>query len=125
MPEASGAAGVIEEFLIRQRKMYAGGDLGAVGQLFAEDVVWHVPGTSPIAGDYGGRAAVIGYFDLRRRLAGGTIRVAVKGLAHHREALVQLADGRARLGVNDVVSAHGRRIPRRRRQDRRGMARTA
>ena len=103
MPEASGAAGVIEEFLIRQRKMYAGGDLGAVGQLLAEDVVWHVPGTSPIAGDYGGRAAVIGYFDLRRRLAGGTIRVAVKGLAHHREALVQLADGRARLGVNDVV----------------------
>jgi YbgC/YbaW family acyl-CoA thioester hydrolase len=101
--EASGAKAVVDEFLTRQREMYAGGDLAAVEELLAEDVVWHVPGTSPIAGDYRGREAVSGYFRLRRELAGGAIRIAKEGEAHHEEALVQLADGRAPLGGRDVV----------------------
>jgi uncharacterized protein len=103
MAKAQGASMVVEEFLTRQREMYAGGDLKAVAQLLAEHVVWHVPGTSPIAGDYRGCEAVIGYFDLRRTFAGGTILVAQNGCAHHEEALVQLADGRARLGGKEVA----------------------
>jgi acyl-CoA thioesterase FadM/ketosteroid isomerase-like protein len=94
---------VVEEFLARQREMYAGGDLDVVEALLAEDVVWHVPGTSPIAGDYRGREAVIGYFRRRRELAGGSITVMKSGEAHHDEALVQLADGRASLGGERVV----------------------
>src|SRR6266545_5121868 len=103
MPEAPEASEVAEEFLARQREMYAGGDLAPVEELLAEDVIWHVPGTSPIAGDYRGRQAVVGYFRLRRELAGGTIQVTKAGEAHHDEALVQLADGRAMLGGADVV----------------------
>src|SRR5215212_2535092 len=103
MPEAPEASEVVEEFLARQREMYAGGDLALVEELLDEDVVWHVPGTSPVAGDYRGRDAVIGYFRLRRELAGGTIQVTKAGAAHHDEALVQLADGRATLGGADVV----------------------
>jgi uncharacterized protein len=103
MAEAPEAKAVVEEFLTRQREMYAGGDLAPVEELLAEDVVWHVPGTSPIAGDYRGREAVTGYFRLRRELAGGAIRVAKGGEAHHEEALVQLADGRAPLGGREVV----------------------
>jgi YbgC/YbaW family acyl-CoA thioester hydrolase len=103
MADASEAKAVVEEFLTRQREMYAGGDLAAVEELLAEDVVWHVPGTSPIAGNYRGREAVAGYFRLRRELAGGAIRVAKGGEAHHEEALVQLADGRAPLGGREVV----------------------
>jgi YbgC/YbaW family acyl-CoA thioester hydrolase len=103
MAEAPEAKAVVEEFLARQREMYAGGDLAAVEELLAEDVVWHVPGSSPIAGDYRGREAVSGYFRLRRHLAGGAIRIAKGGEAHHEEALVQLADGRAPLGGRDVV----------------------
>jgi uncharacterized protein len=99
-PEAKA---VVEEFLARQREMYAGGDLAAVEEMLAEDVVWHVPGTSPIAGDYRGRAAVTGYFRRRRELAGGAIRIAKAAEAHHEEALVQLADGRAPLGGREVV----------------------
>ncbi|SRR6266487_3223128 len=98
-----GAKAVVEEFLTRQREMYAGGNLAAVEELLAEDVVWHVPGTSPIAGDYRGRVAVTGYFRLRRELAGGAIRVTQRGEAHHEEALVQLADGRAPLGGREAV----------------------
>lgn len=55
MAGAPEAKAVGEEFLARQREMYASGDLAAVEELLAEDVVWHVPGTSPIAGDYRGR----------------------------------------------------------------------
>ena len=101
--EAPEAEAVVEAFLTRQREMYAGGDLEAAGELLAEDVVWHVPGTSPIAGDYHGREAVTGYFRRRRALAGGAIRVTKAGEAHHEEALVQLADGRAPLGGQEVI----------------------
>src|SRR5215218_10802621 len=103
MAEAPDVEEVVEEFLARQREMYAGGDLAAVGALLAEDVVWHVPGTSPIAGEYRGRNAVTGYFRLRRELAGGSIRITKGGEAHHDEALVQLADGRAQFGGGDVI----------------------
>jgi YbgC/YbaW family acyl-CoA thioester hydrolase len=103
MAEAPEANAVVEEFLTRQREMYSGGHLAPVEELLAEDVVWHVPGTSPIAGDYRGREAVTGYFRLRRELAGGAIRVTKGGEAHHEEALVQLADGRAPLGGREVV----------------------
>jgi acyl-CoA thioesterase FadM/ketosteroid isomerase-like protein len=103
MAEPSEVKEVVQEFLARQREMYAGGDLAPVGGLLAEDVVWHVPGTSPIAGDYRGRDAVIGYFRRRRELAGGSITVTKSGEAHHDEALVQLADGRASLGGEQVV----------------------
>ncbi len=92
MPELHGAKAVVEEFLRRQREMYAGGDLGPVDELLAEDVVWHVPGSSPIAGEYRGRKAVTEYFRLRRELAGGAITISAEGEAHHEEALVQLAD---------------------------------
>jgi uncharacterized protein len=103
MAHARDVKTVVDEFLARQREMYAGGDLAAVEELLAHDVVWHVPGTSPIAGDYRGRQAVIGYFRVRRALAGGAIAIAKGGEAHHDEALVQLADGRAELGGEDIV----------------------
>ena len=86
MSDALEVEAVVEEFLTRQREMYAGGDLDAVEEFLADDVVWHVPGTSPIAGDYRGREAVTAYFRLRRELAGGAIRVAKGGEAHHEEA---------------------------------------
>ncbi len=103
MAEPAGARVVVEEFLLRQREMYAGGDLGPAEEMLAENVIWHVPGTSPIAGDYRGRDAVTSYFRIRRALAGGAIRIDKHGAAHHEEALVQLADGRARLGGKEAV----------------------
>jgi len=35
------------------------GDLDAVASLIAEDVVWHVPGDHPLAGDHVGRERVL------------------------------------------------------------------
>jgi uncharacterized protein len=100
---APQAKAVVDEFLARQGEMYAGGELGPVEELLADDVVWHVPGTSPIAGDHRGRDAVLSYFRARRELAGGAMRITKRAEAYHPEALVQLADGRAPVGGRDVV----------------------
>jgi uncharacterized protein len=94
---------IVDRFLERQRQMYAGGELGPVEELLAEDVLWHVPGTSPIAGDYRGRDAVLHYFSTRRAMAGGAIAISKHGEMHDDDVLVQLADGSAPLGGREVV----------------------
>lgn len=102
MIESPDTGVVVREFLRLQREMYAGGDLTAIEELLAQDIVWHVPGKSPIAGTYRGRQAVSEYFRLRRELAGGSIQITKGQETHHDEAVVQLADGRALLGGEDV-----------------------
>jgi ketosteroid isomerase-like protein len=37
-------------------------DLETLRGLFAPDIVWHVPGNSPISGDYSGQDEVFGFF---------------------------------------------------------------
>lgn len=47
------------------RKGYAAfesGDVQAVMDLFADDIVWHIFGKSPLAGDYRGKPAVMELF---------------------------------------------------------------
>jgi SnoaL-like domain len=42
------------------RRTYAAfttGDMDALAEVFAEDVVWHTPGHNPLSGDYEGRDA--------------------------------------------------------------------
>jgi uncharacterized protein len=59
---------------------YTSGDLQTIEQLFADDVVWHVSGRSPISGDYTGKAEVFGFFGRLQELSGGTSRVEVHDL---------------------------------------------
>ena len=40
---------------------FRAGDLAAIETLVDHDVVWHVPGTHPLAGDLRGRAALINF----------------------------------------------------------------
>jgi len=51
------------------------GDLGALqDQFFAADIVWHIAGTGPLAGDYAGAAQVMGLLGKISELSGGTVR---------------------------------------------------
>jgi len=51
------------------------GDLGALqDQYFAENIVWHVAGTGPLAGDYQGAAQVMQVLGRIRELASGTVQ---------------------------------------------------
>ena len=59
------------------RKAYdalAAGDFGALLALLSDDVKAHVPGKSPVAGDYDGKEAVGGYVAKLAELSGGTLR---------------------------------------------------
>jgi uncharacterized protein len=51
------------------------GDLSALqDQYFAENIVWHVAGTGPLAGDYEGAAAVMRVLGQISELSGGTVQ---------------------------------------------------
>jgi ketosteroid isomerase-like protein len=89
---------LVREFLSRQRHMYIGGPVEPVAQMLASDVVRHVPGTSPIAGDHTGRDAVIAYFERRRALAGTTLRITEHAHLTYDDTYVAIADGTALLG---------------------------
>ena len=69
------AAEFIERLHRAQEELYAGGDTVPVERLLAPDVVWHVPGETPIAGRHDGVDTVIGYMLLRRELADCTFRM--------------------------------------------------
>lgn len=90
-------AELVAELHRRQGAMYAGGALEPVLELLATDVVWHVPGTSAIAGDHRGHAGVRAYFELRRELADRTMRMHPGPVLSDAEAVVQLTDGTAEL----------------------------
>jgi ketosteroid isomerase-like protein len=86
-----------------QGEMYAGGPVEPVLELLTEEVVWHVPGGSPIAGDHRGRALVVEYFERRRRLADATMRMRPGRAMVEGDALAQFVEGTATLGGENVT----------------------
>jgi uncharacterized protein len=93
---------LVAELHRRQAEMYAGGSIDAVAELLAEDIVWHVPGSSPLAGDHRGLVEVIRYFDNRRRLANETMRMQPGDIVADGEAVAQFVQGSAVLGGEEV-----------------------
>ncbi len=51
------------------------GDLPALLDLFADDAVWHVPGSMTLSGEHRGRSAIIDFLRGTAELTGGTYRV--------------------------------------------------
>ena len=95
-PGAADPLSVVRRFHAVQAEVYAGsGAVDGLGDLLAEDVVWHVPGASAIAGEHRGLEAVLAYMDARRRIMDGTFRVVVHGAAVIAGRVVQLAGGEA------------------------------
>jgi ketosteroid isomerase-like protein len=90
---------VLERFYAIQRRFYAGEDAGAdLRALLADDVVWHVPGRSAIAGEYRGLEQVLAYFAVRREIADKTFRITSRGALADSDRVVHFADGEALIG---------------------------
>lgn len=53
------------------------GDMATLTELFAEDVVWHMPGRNPVSGVHKGREAVFAAFAKFAEISGGTLRIDV------------------------------------------------
>jgi uncharacterized protein len=56
----------------RTYEAFKRGDFAALSEYFHEDLVWHVPGVSPVSGAHRGRDAVFAYFGQLMELSGGT-----------------------------------------------------
>jgi len=86
---------LLEAFYQAQAAFYGGGDdTATLRGLLADDVAWHVPGRSRIAGHYHGHQEVLGYFAARRAHAKATFRVHARAILADDQRAVQLADGR-------------------------------
>jgi ketosteroid isomerase-like protein len=66
-----------EDLLRRGYQAFATDDIDTVLSLFADDILWHVAGTSQISGDYRGHQQVVGFFGTMMELSGGTFRLDV------------------------------------------------
>jgi ketosteroid isomerase-like protein len=60
----------------RLYELFSQGDVEGFQKMLADDVIWHVPGRCPIAGEYKGRQAVLGYLTTIDELSGGTYRIS-------------------------------------------------
>lgn len=99
----SPAADLVAELHRRQNEMYSGGSVDGVVELLAEDIVWHVPGSTPIAGDHRGVPQVIAYFERRRRLTGATMKMEPGELLETGDAVAQFVAGSATLDGEPVT----------------------
>jgi len=82
--------------------MYAGGSIDGVIEMLTEDIVWHVPGAGPIAGDHRGHDDVIEYFRIRRRIADNSMRLHPGEMLAEDDLVVQRVDGTAEVGGESV-----------------------
>ncbi len=93
------AAETLRRLHAAQGEFYAGGDAAPLRALLADDIEWHVPGSSPIAGHYAGHDAVMDYFARRRDRAARTFRMEPGDLlTGDGDRVAVLTDGVAVLG---------------------------
>jgi hypothetical protein len=86
---------LVAELHRRQAEMYAGGAVEPVLELLAPDVVWHVPGGSPIAGNHTGHVEVARYFELRRGLVDATMTMSPGEAVCSGGSVAQFVEGEA------------------------------
>jgi ketosteroid isomerase-like protein len=83
------------------------GDVAGLLELFADDAVWHVPGSNAVAGAYRGREEIIAFLRRTAELTGGTYRVELLWVVADDEhtAAVYRAQGEREGGTLDIEQA--------------------
>lgn len=79
----------------RAYEAFGKGDMATVSDLIANDVIWHVGGSSPLAGDYKGKDAVFGFFGKLMEMTGGTFKLKVHDILANDEHSVTLVTATA------------------------------
>jgi ketosteroid isomerase-like protein len=59
---------------------FAAGDVPAVLAIFSDDISWHIPGRSPLAGTYTGPDEVLGFFQNLGERSNGTFNLEVQDI---------------------------------------------
>ena len=79
------------DLLRRGYEAYSSGDMDTINQLFADDIVWHVPGRSAIGGDYRGPEEVLAFFGKLQERTGGTFALELHDVLAGDDHVVVLA----------------------------------
>jgi len=87
-----------EDLLRRGYEAFGKGDMATIAGLFADDIVWHAPGNSPLSGDFKGRDSVLALFAKGAELSGGTLKVEVHDILANDEHGVALVRNTAQRG---------------------------
>lgn len=74
---------------------FATGDLSALNELFADDIVWHVGGRNQFARDYRGRDEVYRLFGMMAEASGGSFGIEVHAVLADDEHGVAIVVSRA------------------------------
>lgn len=80
------------EIIRRGYEAFAAGDLAAIGELLADDIVWTHTGDSPLAGEYRGKDAVFEYFGRILDLTSFTFRQTIHAIVADDDHVVVLTD---------------------------------
>ena len=76
--------------LRRQAQAFEKGDMKTVADSFADNIVWHFPGKSQVAGEYEGKAAVLAFLGKAFELTGGTFRFELIDLMGSEKHVAQM-----------------------------------
>ena len=88
---ANSAKGESNARVIRKAyEDFGKGDVPAVFAAFDPAITWHVPGHSPLAGDYTGHAAIGGFFQRTMELSGGNFSIDVHDVLAQDDLVVVL-----------------------------------
>jgi uncharacterized protein len=99
--------GVYESVIRRVYQDFESGDLDLLGVVMAQDVVWHEPGRSSLAGDYKGPEAVLAFLGQLKVRSGGTFKIEILDVLTKTErAVVFQRETATRNGKSlDVIAA--------------------
>ena len=70
---------------------FAHGNIPAVFSAFDAGITWHVPGHSPLSGDYTGHDQIGGFFQRTMELSGGAFNIDVHNVLAEDDLVVVLA----------------------------------
>lgn len=87
----------------RTADAFRAGDRDTLNQLIDEDVVWHVPGSSALAGDIHGREALFRFLDRLREITDGTFALKEHDVLGSNDHAVALSHTSA-VGEQESVS---------------------
>jgi hypothetical protein len=96
------------EMLVRRMyEDFEAGDLDLLGVVMAQEVVWHEPGRSDLAGDYTGPNAVLGLLRELKARTGGTFKIDVLDVLSEpgRAVVIQRETATKQEDTLDVISA--------------------
>jgi ketosteroid isomerase-like protein len=80
-----------EELIRKGYESFAVGDMAALSELLADDIIWHTPGRNQLAGTLHGKEELFDYLKKFVELTGGTFKLEIHTVLADDEHVVVLA----------------------------------